>query len=413
MTNQMKTINRVQNPLLERKNSSSLRLSDFLIMSFWAIYLFVRLWVADSENLNESYQAAMVVPYFNGNIGTIMLVLTVIVFGGLLIVNHLKVDSNFLLFLLRIGLYFIPILYIEGEFRFGVAYAIIQTMLAYYIGYNYKGKLKTIINILIVATLILLGQIFYTLLYNELSIFGSNKWFMRLPGGQTNSLGAFLVISYVIVDLFYADSKKAIKYLYFVLMWLGVWCTGTRSGILLLIGYYCLKWGKNIFLDKSNKGITTKKLLLGVSILFIFGILLIVFKDELWERVQLFTIEGMTSSRLKVYSETFEYILQCPLLGRSAFSYKVFDAVKTHNFLLESLIQTGVLGTIIYLWIWGYCFSCISKIQGKKIRTLFQFFILITLIHGFVEPNLFSVTSDTFVWFLLGVGVSISKKNRG
>lgn len=410
MTNQMKTINRVQNPLLEKKNSSRFRLSDFLIMSFWAIYLFVRLWVADSENLNESYQAAMVVPYFNGNIGTIMLVLTVIVFGGLLIVNNLKIDSSFPLFLLRIGLYFIPILYIEGEFRFGVAYAIIQTMLAYYIGYNYKGKLKTIINMLIVATLILLGQIFYILLYNELSIFGNNKWFMRLPGGQTNYLGAFLVISYVIVDLFYADSKKAIKYLYFVLMWLGLWCTGTRSGILVLIGYYFFKWIKNIL---ASKGITVKRLFFGLVIIFGIGISLILIKDEILNRLNSFTFEGMTSNRLKVYQEIIDIIFEKPVLGRSAFSYFAFDTQYAHNFLLESLVQTGIVGTIIYLFIWFSCYRKISKIQNKQLRLLFQVFTIITLMHGTMEPNLFSVASDTFVWFLLGIGCACSKRFTG
>ena len=314
--------------------------------------------------------------------------------------------------MLRIGLYFIPILYLEGGFQFGVAFAIIQTMLAYYIGYNYKGKLEIIVNLLILTSLVLLGQIFYVVLFNEISILDINalKWYMRLPGGQTNSLGAFLVIVYVIVDSFYVDNKKAIKYLYFALMWLGLWSVGTRSGILVLIGYYCLKWGKNIFLNRSNKGITIRKLFFGVVIIFAVGVILIFFKDDFWRRFKLFTIEGMTSNRLKVYAESFHYIGQNLLLGRSAFSYDVFDAVRTHNFLLESLIQTGIIGTIIYLIIWFCCFKYISKIKEKNLRTLFQFFILITLIHGSVEPNLFSITSDTFVWFLLGIGVSFSNR---
>lgn len=411
------TIKLNENSILKRKEEARFRVSDFLIVLFWIVYLFVRLWIADSENLSEAYKAVMVVPYINKNTGTIMLLLTCLILGCLFLLNRLKFDNIFPAFLLRIVLYFIPVLYLEGDFQYGIAFAIIQTMLAYYIGYNYKGKLNIIINILIVATLILLGQIFYVIIYNNLSIFENTKYFMRLPGGQTNYLGVFLVASYILVDLFYSNSKNFFKYVYLGLIWVGVWCVGTRSGLLILVGYYCFKWGRTFYRNLKQKNIWEKKrkhfLLKTLFIIIIccfFGIFFFLIKDEILYRLSAFTVEGMTTNRLQVYADVVELIFQHPILGRSAYSYIAFDTKYSHNFLLESLNQTGIIGTCIYLLIWGYCFKKISKIREEKIRFLFQIFILITLIHGSVEPNLFSIISDTFVWFLLGIGCGYSNR---
>lgn len=61
-----------------------------------------------------------------------------------------------------------------------------------------------------------------------------------------------------------------------------------------------------------------------------------------------FGVSTLFSNRINVYKETMELIFQHLLFGRSAYSYHVFDAVKAHNWLLESLVQTGLIGTAVY-----------------------------------------------------------------
>lgn len=390
------------------KRKIYMRFADKVIILFWLLYLLVRLWFADSDNMSDGYKSAIIVPYVDFNIGITMLAITLLICICLILSNRFRFDENLALFLIRIPLYFIPLLYIEGTYQWGVAFAVIQTMLAYYIGYNYKGSFKIIVNLLIAASIMLGLQICFTFFVRELSIFEIDKlkFYMRLPMGQTNSLGAFIVVVCVLVDTFYNKNKKLIKYVYFIFMFVCLVATGTRSGIIILVGYYLCKLAYSIFVKQR---LTIRDFLL-ITFICIAIIIFIIYKyDTIISLLQRFTLENMASNRLKVYSDVLEIFSKNPLLGRSAFLYQAYDAVRAHNFILESLVQTGLIGTSIYLYLLYKVCRKIKKIKDKTLRNTLRAFIAITLIHGLVEPNLFSVTSDTFVWFIIGIGVSLSK----
>ena len=55
-----------------------------------------------------------------------------------------------MLLLLRIALYFISVMYMTGDFKIGIVYAMVQCLFSYYIGKRYKGSLSTVVIILLV-----------------------------------------------------------------------------------------------------------------------------------------------------------------------------------------------------------------------------------------------------------------------
>lgn len=390
------------------KQKSRINNADKMIILFWCLFLLIRLFVVDSDNLSASYKSALIVPYIDANNSFIVILLSVIVILFLLLKNRFNVDNNIVLFVSRIVLYFIPCLYVTGDFKFGVAIAMCQTVFAYYIGINYSGKIDYIIKALIFASVILGVQIIAVLALRKISVFDTQeiKYFMRLPMGQTNALGAFIVITYIVVDTFYANIHKKIKYIYFLFLLICLCATGTRSGILVLFLYYFYKFIK--FIKNGEKLDRTK--LNRISLLFVIFCIVAIFVtikygNKVVAMINRFTLEGMSSARFKVYAEVIEYIKQYPIFGRSAYYYYAFDAVKAHNFVLESLIQTGIIGTVLYLLLLKKVYSAVSRIKDKKIKKTFKIFIIFYLIHGLVEPNLFSVTLDTFFWLFAGIGV--------
>ena len=59
-----------------------------------------------------------------------------------------------------------------------------------------------------------------------------------------------------------------------------------------------------------------------------------------------FSFDSLTYTRFKVYQEALAVFGQHLLFGRGAYAYKVYDAVMAHNFVLESLIESGILGSV-------------------------------------------------------------------
>ena len=247
--------------------------ADKICVIFFAAYLLIRLFVADTDNMSASYMSRIVVPYFSQEKGVLLMLLHCIALAGLAIYQKIKIDMCTVILLIRIPIYFIPLAYCTGEFQWGVALAVILTCTAYIIGRGYHGSTKTIVNCFLIASLVLCLQIFATLLINRISIFtevGTLKWYMILPGGQTNSLGAFLVISFVVIDAYYTNHKKIVyKYIYLFVILAGIFGTGTRSAFLVIAFYYAMKLIKYV-MKRNSGGLKRRTLgIIGIGIVVI------------------------------------------------------------------------------------------------------------------------------------------------
>ena len=384
--------------------------SDLIIILFWAAFLFTYIFIVDRNNLDEETLSVFIIPYVNLNVTVVMAVITFFVVVALVCLDKLRFDGDMYIFFARIIFYFVPVLYISGDFEYGTAFSMILTMLSYYIGLNYRGSIKLIINILIAASIFVCLQLIFILVVRHLSVFDMDdlKYYMRLPMGRTNYVGVFLIACYVMVDNLYASRKSILKYLYFTLLIFCLLSAGTRSGILVLCGYFIFKFCRYVHAIRYKR-FSIKKIIIFASacvLVVCAGGVLFIAKGE--EISRMFSYDSMVKSRLRVYAEALGYFFKNPLLGRSAYVYHVYDSVDSHNFLLESLVQTGVIGTVLFFMTVISAYRQICRIKNDNVRRMLKVFIIITFIHGSVEPNLFTIKSDVFFWFIAGAGVGYS-----
>lgn len=394
-----------------RRQSKKNNVCDIVILVFWCLFFLIHSFVVNEENMSSESSERIIIPYINANSTILVLGITLLTLVVLVIFQRIRFDKIFPVFLIRIALYFIPMLYITGEYKWGLACAIFQTMFAYYIGCSYGGNFKKVVNIMIVFSLVMGAEIVSVLLLRNLSIFDimDIKYYMRLPIGQTNTLGCLIVIIYIVTDVFYAKSRhQIIKTVYFLFLLFCLLATGTRSGIILMVLYYVYKFVHFLFVDKvvNVKSFIWKVFLFATLVLITLLVFIYNF-DLVVPIIKRFTIDSMSENRIKVYSEVWSWFLMNPILGRSAYSFHAFDASKAHNWLLESLVQTGIVGTAIYLILLYSVYRKTRNIQSTVVRKTIRAFIIVTLIHGSVEPNLFSFMLDTFFWFFVGAGVSL------
>lgn len=80
--------------------------------------------------------------------------------------------------------------------------------------------------------------------------------------------------------------------------------------------------------------------------------------------------------------------------------------------MLESLVQTGLIGTAVYGYALYIGVRVVRRIKQKDIRVSVISFVIMYLFQGMVEPNLFGTLSDALFWLVLGVAFAIYK-NEG
>lgn len=212
---------------------------------------------------------------------------------------------------------------------------------------------------------------------------------MVIPLGQTNTIGCYLVG--MVIYICSSSIKRICKIFAFILSLCSIIFTLSRSGI-CCFGIY------SIYL--AIKWLNTKKtkifnVLLLICAFFIISVCVyLLFGNKIISR---FDWESLTYSRFQVYKEGFELFINYPITGVTAYKFYIYDAYKAHNWILESLIESGLIVSVIYF----YCIYL--SIKGvKKNSQSFLPFVIIYLIHGLVEPNLFTIGLDSFFWLLIG-----------
>ena len=256
------------------------------------------------------------------------------------------------------------------------------------------------------VTIVIGFQIFYTMFYYKISFFSDSlKWYMVIPLGRSNYISCILLPIYVMINFYLVEKNKILlSLIYSIYIFLCVLGTGSKWGILLFI-IFCvitnIKYFKKIILRKN-----------GVYLFVLIALILFipfVFNDcvsFIEEIIDKFTSNNIFYNRIQVYKGAIDLIFDNFLFGRSAYYYFIYDASKAHNFILESLIQTGFIGTIIYIIIFVIAIRKVVSIENRIQRNCFLLFIISYLIQGLAEPNLFGATSYAFFWFIVGFAVS-------
>lgn len=382
--------------------------NSLLVEIFFCLFFFCWLFVFNPSDVDKAYVDSLFGPHITVSPTLCLLIISLITLICLLATRSLRVDKFLLLFLVRIPLYFIPLLYLSGTFNWGTAYAVFQTCFAFYLGYSYKGSLRRIIPILTTVSLILSFEIFLIVAVKlpEVQSLSGLKCWMKLPFGQTNYLALYLIVFMVLTNVFFRSKRKKLVIAYNIVIVAAVVFTNSRSALIVLGVYYLIEL---ILFIKHHK-LKLWHILSFAGVIVIGGVVVAVRWDVFYPFISRFSFEALAGNRIKVYKDVLVLIAQNPWLGRSAFAYKAFDAVRAHNFILEAIVQTGIIGTILYIGLMVVVLLQLLKIRYARARYALLAFYALTFLHGLVEPNLFSPWSDTLVWFLFGMGCALPKK---
>lgn len=378
---------------------------------FYILVLLAMIICVDPDTLVDTPNVNIIVPYLPVKVSVAVFGLTLFGLALTLTNKKIKVDIILLLLGLRLLLYLIPAAYVQESYSIGTTLAVLQCLFLYFIGLNFKGSYNILIKIMIIFSLIIIGEELYVLFYRNLSFSSPElKHFMVLPLGRYNYLTCFLLPIYFMVDNYYKGKKNLpLKILYTVIVLIGILATGSKLALLLFILYFLFKFLKIVLHFKFSKdnliyvscGLLT---LLIISVLGFFNL----FEDfsVLHKFFQFSTYEP----RLKVYHEGVLLFMEHPFLGRGAAPYQIYDAVSAHNIILEALIQTGIIGTVIYLLCLCVVLKNILRIKDTGFKAVALVFYFSVLIQGMAEPALFGLCFDTFFWFLIGYFVQQSKR---
>lgn len=380
---------------------------DWVMVIFFIMFIFARTFIyGDLAIRNKSMYHRMVVPGLGINVAIYLSLMIICTYIFLTFTRKIIFDKMIIFFILRFALYIVPIMYVEGNFNIGTMAMIPFGMLAYYIGYNYRGNLKDISVLLIIFSIIIGIQIIVTLMVNKISVFDpALKWYMVTPAGNTNFLGTILLPIFILIDVL-IDKKKVPFYLYEIFMIFCMIGTGSRSVIIFLCIYFVLKYVLSLRKKAFSINSIIKRIIILLILVFIIILLFQKFNEGIVYRLSKFGENTFTSNRIQVYSAGLKVFMQHVLLGRSAYAYQVYDASTAHNFILESLIQTGIIGTIIYLYMLHSSIRKIWHVHNEKIRNGILCFLFAIMIHGLVEPNLFTGVCEIYFWVIVGVGNS-------
>ena len=134
------------------------------------------------------------------------------------------------------------------------------------------------------------------------------------------------------------------------------------------------------------------------------------------ERIgETFKETGTTMARLQSIPQLLEVWSENPIAGlgyselyglqkQAESSARAFNILHSHNFVLTSLVQTGIIGTLLLLAIIGYALACakrLSRREGHRDTGAFLFASLLFFVI-FATMNTALHTAGFVFWFLCG-----------
>ena len=296
-----------------------------------------------------------------------------------------------------------------------ILYEISFTFLCIYlVSFTYSFSSKSKIEITIMLALFSTFTTFQILI--NILLNGFAKAVIASGIGMSNYAATFILISFCYF-LFY--SKKWYLYLITFICLLGILLTQSFGAYIATAVMIIIRLFKKYKFSDPDIWII-------LIIIIVFGIIFLVIlsKTELGapivnkilEKINLLlngNFHAFGSSRIELYKFTFNNFYDNWLFGNInnfdpdlPLNYR-FQNSRAHNFILESLIYYGILGSLVNLALAIYIIKFIRKkklLNSNSSPIIYAF--IGTLIHGFVEPNFFTMHFEIFFWVLVGCIVS-------
>lgn len=388
-------------------------------LAFFIIFALVSLFTSEKE---------LLIPfYFRISSTTLLMGVFILFFILLILYRRFSLDFISIMLLVRVVTLLIPLTYTEiMQGYWGNYLAIIGSFMAYLISSQISLNWKKDYSILIQKVLMIFLNIasiqvifmYFTLgkEYGHLNI-NLFKFYLVTPIGASNYIAS--IILPLLIITFYIDIKKKYKVISIILATMALVIIQSKNAIFVLLLFIAYRMIKKyiIAIKETNEN---KKLavflklhifITGVAILYLaFNYLLVEWNmGMVSSNGSIYNvINALSSNRLNVYlNELFRW--KDHLLLGNGLAYET-GLVRSHNWLIELLVQSGLFGLILYL---GALVSWYKRInlylKSSKLMKAVFYGIIIIFIQGLAEVSVFTLTVDVILWFLIGLSISESK----
>lgn len=282
-------------------------------------------------------------------------------------------------------------------------------ILVFLYAYNFIGRDKSEIRIVIALTSLMTSmQIIFTAMTS-----GGDKNYVGSAIGMSNYAATVLLIC----TIYYCFIKKTpVEIALFALGIVAFLITQSFGGyiaffvLLIYLAVTKVNWKSKITYIVISACVVCLPLIVLFSLKTGIGAS---FVNKILDKfAYLFTgnLNAFGSSRLELYGFSIKNIMKEPIFGifinvdyTLPIDYR-FQGFRTHNFVLESLLLYGIVGTLLNGFLLYYIFKKAGKNPLKNpVKKICFFVIILGLVHGFVEPNLFTFNYETFFWTAVGL----------
>lgn len=391
--------------------------TDYALL-FFLLFFLILVFAVDNTNTDKSN---IVVYTFNTNKNLLLAGLCIFfIFFSILKKPYMDEVAFILLFSAVVGA--IPYIYAKNTSHYLGNYApALVSFVSYYICKQSKGiSINTILNVFYFICITVSIQVVFT----EIQYFGNlsinnltnpyAKSFLNLPIGASNLITAYLLpIIVFIITLKPSCLSKIIATLACLAI---ILCRSKNaiSLVVLILFFSIIKRFINwVMRDKSlDKRYVYFSLVLMIAVfstLFVFAIKLIgititnlkfVYVSR-YSNPMLNYLDSISSGRVAIFGKELNRFLEHPLLG-NGFGYDLGQA-KSHNWIIELLVQKGIVGFVLYLWSIIRVFK--RSLQFYKSDLFIRAgvnLLSIIYIQGLMEITVFTIGIDFLIWSIAG-----------
>lgn len=369
---------------------------------YFAICMSVFLFVSYSQSEQNDF---IDIPHIETGILPLYIVLFVMSSFIFFLINdkESRVDIVALLLFVRLGIHFLPPVYLGFPGHFSVHFATsVVCLCSYMIARNFSKSVQSSIDSFKTIFFILASQIVIECLVSPESFWGNAYLFkvdMALPIGASNALAAKIVPLFALLFVYF--EKRKIKWLYFCAAVFTVILTKSRGGMadLLLAFLVVSVWNGFFSLDLFFKSGLMTVILVGVSLYVLQStdIGKILFSDS----------DSTVIERYSLWQNGLELIKQHPLTGNGFYYGEL--ANNPHNFALDLMMRSGIVGAILFCaFVVVVVCQVKNNLKDPFVRGCFVA-VLCMFWQGFVEIVLFGYIQDLLMWVIIGCMIARSK----
>jgi hypothetical protein len=256
-----------------------------------------------------------------------------------------------------------------------------------------------------------------------------NKNLLIVSIGGSNFIAAHLIVCFIYIVLSYRSHFWKFYFLIIGILLFAIILTASFGAILTII----MMLSFSIIFHKKNRSLKLKIITIIILVLLLFLILgelqgwifqIMDTNNILYIPLYKLSIKlkylmeknyaRAFAGRFEIYNLAIQSVLKKPLFGHLGYlKYNNLD-VRTHNWILDSLIFRGVIGTFFYSSSIIYLMLKIHN-QSKENNNLrsIKYALYTGIFHGMIEPNFFTRTFDFLWWLMAGIAIGeIIKLNR-